>query len=150
MKVKLNRIGIVHSPYKNRDDVPIQASESRETGEIEIFEEYARGLKDLEGFSHIQVLYIFHKSSRYNLLVKPFLDDKLRGVFATRAPNRPNPVGISTLELIEIRKNKLKVKGIDMIDETPVIDIKPYVPGFDRRENIRIGWLEGKIDNESK
>ena len=150
MKIELKPIGVIHSTYKTKEEVPIQASRSNKVGEIEVFEKYEQGLKDIGGFSHIIILYLFNKSSGYELHVKPFLDDKLRGLFATRAPKRPNPIGISIVKLIEIRKNILEVSGIDVIDETPLVDIKPYVPEFDQRENVKIGWLEGKINNKSK
>ncbi|ODS36678.1 MAG: tRNA-Thr(GGU) m(6)t(6)A37 methyltransferase TsaA [Candidatus Altiarchaeales archaeon WOR_SM1_86-2] len=145
MKTELKPIGVIHSPYKAKEEVPIQASRSDEEGEIEVFEEYAPGLKDLKGFSHIIILYIFHESDGYELSVKPFLDNEPRGVFATRAPGRPNPIGLSIVGLIEIRKNVLKVRGIDVIDGTPLLDIKPYVPEFDQREGVKIGWLKEKL-----
>jgi len=145
MKLELKPIGVIHSPYKTKEGMPIQPPFSKETGEVEVFNEYEAGLKDLEGFSHIIILYWFHKSGDYKLHVKPYLDDKLRGLFATRAPWRPNPIGLSIVKLMEIRGNILKVEGIDVLDETPLLDIKPYVPEFDHGENVRIGWLEGKI-----
>ena len=145
MKMKLKPIGVIHSPYKTRKGMPIQPIFSREIGEIEVFGEYENGLKDLDGFSHIILLYLFHKSKGYELHVKPYLDENLRGLFATRAPRRPNPIGLSIVKLIERRGNILKVEGIDVLNGTPLLDIKPYVPEFDMRENVKIGWLEGKI-----
>jgi tRNA-Thr(GGU) m(6)t(6)A37 methyltransferase TsaA len=145
MKVELEPIGIIRSPYKTKEEIPIQASRSEEEGEIELFEEYEDGLKDIEGFSHIIIVYIFHKSEGFSLHVKPFLDPSLRGLFATRHPNRPNPIGISTVKLLERKGNILKIKGMDVLDETPLVDIKPYVPRFDEREEAKFGWLEDKL-----
>jgi len=153
---KLKPIGIIHTPYKKDGEAPYQAYESEEVGEIEIFKEYEEGLKDIEGFSHLIILYMFHKSVKrsvkekyflnsFGLLVKPYLDDTPRGLFATRSPNRPNPIGLSVVELLKREGNVLKVKGVDMLDGTPLLDIKPYVPRFDQRGNVKIGWLEGKV-----
>jgi tRNA-Thr(GGU) m(6)t(6)A37 methyltransferase TsaA len=142
---EFRQIGVIHSPYKKPKDGPIQASRSSAVGEIEVFEEYEEGLKDVEGFSYILIVYLFHRSRRASLLVKPFLDDELRGVFATRSPNRPNRIGLSCVELLERRGNVLRVKGIDVVEGTPLLDIKPYVPQFDIRESVRIGWLEGRL-----
>jgi len=138
-------IGIIHTPYKSRNEIPIQASYSETTGEVEVFERYVPGLKDIEGFSHVILLYLFHKSPGPSLLVKPFLDSVPRGVFATRHPDRPNPIGLSTVRLLERRGNMLCVKGIDTLDGTPLVDIKPYVPAYDQVVDARIGWLEGKL-----
>jgi tRNA-Thr(GGU) m(6)t(6)A37 methyltransferase TsaA len=137
-------IGVVRSPYRSRAEAPIQARHSDAEGTIEIFEEFEEGLKDLEGFSHIWVLYLFHESDDYSLQVRPYLDDGARGVFACRAPRRPNPIGLSAVRLLSRQGNILRVKGLDMLDGTPVLDIKPYVPEFDTDEEIRLGWLEGK------
>lgn len=145
MKIELKPIGIIHSPYKTKEDIPIQAYRSEDVGEIEIFKEYEKGLNDIEGFSHIIIVYIFHKSHGYSLHVKPFLDPSLRGLFATRHPNRPNPIGISTVRLLKRKVNILKIKGMDVIDGTPLVDIKPYVPRFDERKEARYGWLEEKL-----
>lgn len=145
MKIELKPIGVIHSPYKKKEDVPIQAYRTEDVGEIEIFEGYEDGLKDIDGFSHIIIVYIFHKSEGYSLHVKPFLDSSLRGLFATRHPNRPNPIGISTVRLLERKENILKIKGMDMLDGTPLVDIKPYVPRFDEREDVKFGWLERKL-----
>jgi len=142
---EFRQIGVIHSPYKNHRDMPIQASRSSAIGEIEVFEEYEKGLKDVEGFSYILILYLFHKSRRASVLVKPFLDDVLRGVFATRSPNRPNWIGLSPVELLERCGNILRVAGVDVVEGTPLLDIKPYVPQFDVRESVRIGWLESRL-----
>jgi len=153
---KLKPIGIIHTPYKKDGEVPFQAYKSKDVGKIEVFKEYEEGLKDIEGFSHLIILYEFHKSVKRSvkkehylesrgLLVKPYLDGTSRGLFATRSPNRPNPIGLTIVELLERRGNILKVAGIDMLDGTPLLDIKPYVPAFDRKTNVKIGWLEGKL-----
>jgi len=145
-KITYNPIGVVHSPFKEPKNVPIQASASKDNaGTIEIYPEYVEGLKDLEGFSHIIVLYHFHLINKSSLLVKPFLDDKMHGIFATRAPARPNPIGLSILQLKSVKDNILEVQGIDILDGTPVLDIKPYVPKFDHRDNCKIGWFTDKI-----
>ncbi len=141
----LKPIGVIHSSFKNKKEVPIQPRFSKEKGEVELFEEYSEGLKDIEGFSHIILVYIFHKTKDYSLLVKPYLDDKAKGVFATRFPNRPNQIGISVVRLVEKKKNILVVEGIDVVDGTPLLDIKPYVPPFDKTEEVKIGWLEEKL-----
>jgi len=102
-------------------------------------------LKDIEGFSHIIILYFFHESRDYSLSVKPFLDSDRHGVFATRHPNRPNPIGISVVRLLERRGSILRVKGVDVLDGTPLIDIKPYVPSFDQATDAKIGWLKDRL-----
>ncbi|MDY1591173.1 MAG: tRNA (N6-threonylcarbamoyladenosine(37)-N6)-methyltransferase TrmO [Methanofastidiosum sp.] len=145
-EIILKPIGIVHSPFKEPVCVPKNSTDGMDyKGFIEIFSEYRNGLKDLEGFSHILVLFYFHKSDYSHLIVKPYLDDQLRGVFATRSPHRPNFIGLSVVELLRIDDGILHIRGIDMIEGTPVLDIKPYIPEFDSNEGIRIGWLEGKI-----
>ena len=136
----------MHSPFKEPKNVPIQAAASEGTvGTIEIYPQYAEGLKDLEGFSHIILLYHFHLVKAGSLMVKPFLDDQLHGVFATRSPSRPNPIGISIVQLTSMDKNVLYIQDVDILDGTPLIDIKPYVPEFDCRETRKIGWFKGKI-----
>lgn len=143
----MSPIGIVHTPYTDTAEMPIQSVGGSDIeGTVEIFEEYALGLKDLGGFSHIILIYHFHRSEGYDILVKPFLDTEVRGLFSTRAPRRPNPIGISVVELLGIEGNVMRIKGLDMLEGTPLLDIKPYVPDFDRREVHRIGWLEGKAD----
>jgi tRNA-Thr(GGU) m(6)t(6)A37 methyltransferase TsaA len=137
---------MVHSPFKEPKNVPIQAVASKgTTGTIEIYPQYVEGVKDLEGFSHIILLYHFHLIKKSSLMVKPFLDDKLHGVFATRSPARPNKIGISIVQLNGIENNILQIQDIDIIDGTPLLDIKPYVSKFDYRKTLKIGWLTGKI-----
>ena len=121
---------------------------SEEISQTEIFREFEEGLQDIEGFSHIIVIYWFHKSEGYHLLIKTPWDDKLHGLFATRSPHRPCPLGLTVMELVAREKNILEVKGTDAIDGTPLLDIKPYVPLIDERPVARPGWLEGKLGKE--
>jgi tRNA-Thr(GGU) m(6)t(6)A37 methyltransferase TsaA len=145
MRIELKPIGIIHSPYKAKEEIPCQGYKSNKTGTITIFKEYADGLRDIGGFSYIWIFYYFHKAEKYKPFVKPFLDNNKHGLFATRYFNRPNPIGISLVRLIKRKDNILTVKEIDVLDRTPLLDIKPYVPEFDNRKNVKIGWLEGKI-----
>ncbi len=143
---RVKPIGVIHSPFREPKDIPIQSSAARDIeGTVEVYEEYIEGLKDLDGFSHIILIYYFHLSKRYSLKVKPFMDDNLRGVFSTRAPSRPNNIGLSIVRLIKIEGNILYIKDVDVVDGTPLLDIKPYVPEFDVREDVRIGWLRENI-----
>ncbi len=144
----LKPIGIIHSPYKNTGAAPYQGYKSEEISQIEVFKEFEEGLKDIEGFSHITVIYWFHKSQGYHLLVKTPWDDSLHGLFTTRSPHRPCPLGLTVVELVAREKNILKVKGLDAIDGTPLLDIKPYVPSIDEKLPIKVGWLEGKLGTE--
>ena len=143
MKIEYKAIGVVHSPFKEVRGTPIQPSRAKDTrGTVEVFDEYVEGLSDLDGFSHIILLYHFHRSGPYRLRVTPFLDTRLRGLFATRAPTRPNPIGLSVVELLGIDENTLSIRGLDILDGTPVLDIKPYIGEFDDRSGTRKGWLE--------
>jgi tRNA-Thr(GGU) m(6)t(6)A37 methyltransferase TsaA len=143
--MKIKPIGIIHSPFTSKQETPIQPFRSKAVGEIEVFKEYERGLDDIEGFSHLILIYKFHRSRGFSLKVKPFLDDRLRGLFSTRAPRRPNQIGLSVVKLIRRRGNILFVNGIDVIDGTPLLDIKPYVPDFNSGEEVRTCWIEGRI-----
>lgn len=147
-RLELTPIGVIHSPYKNMGDVPHQGYKSEELSQIEVFREFEEGLKDIEGFSHIIVIYWFHKSKGYHLLVKTPWDDSLHGLFTTRSPHRPCPLGLTVAELVAREKNILKVKGLDAIEGTPLLDIKPYVPSIDEKLPIKFGWLEGKLGKE--
>jgi tRNA-Thr(GGU) m(6)t(6)A37 methyltransferase TsaA len=143
MKVVYRPIGTVHSPFSEAAGMPIQPSRGRGIrGTVELEPEYAEGLQDLHGFSHAVLLCHLHRSRGFTLKVVPFLDDTPRGVFATRAPRRPNPIGLSVVRLVSIEGNRITFEGVDLIDGTPVLDIKPYVPELDEREEIRLGWLE--------
>ena len=149
MDVTYHPIGVIHSPFKDLEDMPIQpAGEASAPGSIEIFSDFVEGLKDLEGFSHVILLYHFHRVRSSKLTVTPFLGSQPRGIFATRAPTRPNPIGLSVVKLIRIEGNQLYVENLDILDGTPLLDLKPYVPEFDRQLKARIGWLEhvkGKV-----
>jgi tRNA-Thr(GGU) m(6)t(6)A37 methyltransferase TsaA len=138
----MHPIGVIHSPFIDKKQTPIQPTRSQAVGRVEVFPEFAAGLQDLEGFSHIILLYIFHQSHGYTLLVKPFLDDQLHGLFATSYPCRPNPIGLSVVQLSTRRENILDIAGVDVLDGTPLLDIKPYVPDFDARSKTRTGWYE--------
>lgn len=142
MEIIMRPIGVIHSPFNEKGQTPIQASRSQAIGLVEVHPEFADGLKDIEGFSHIYLLYAFHQSDGYSLQVKPFLDDQEHGLFTTRYPRRPNPLGISIVRLVSRRENALTVEGIDVLDGTPLLDIKPYVPDFDHRADVRVGWYE--------
>jgi tRNA-Thr(GGU) m(6)t(6)A37 methyltransferase TsaA len=148
MEIKLKPIGIIHSPFKTKEDI-IADKEKEAIAEIEVFKKYQEGLRDIDGFSHIIILWLFHESQGYSLHVKPLHHEGLRGVFATRHPNRPNPLGVTTVELLKRNKNLLKVKGIDAFDGTPLLDIKPYTR-FDRKEKAKFGWLGEKGKNKRK
>lgn len=142
MEIIFHPIGLIHSPFTEKEKTPIQASRSQAVGTVEIFPEFADGLRDIEALSHIYVLYAFHESKGYQLHVMPFLDDAEHGIFATRYPYRPNPIGFSIVKLLSRRDNILTVEGVDVLDGTPLLDIKPYVPDFDLRTNVRVGWYE--------
>ena len=141
-KIIFEPIGIIHSPFKDVKGVPIQPPAAKGIkGEVEIFNDYVEGLKDLDGFSHIYLLFYFHKSTKYTLTVIPYMDKESRGVFATRAPRRPNKIGISVVRLNAIKDNIILIEDVDIVDGTPLIDIKPYVPMFDQRKEVTTGWL---------
>lgn len=144
-------IGTIHSPFTSLKDMPIQPKGAEGTiGTIEIKEEYQEGLQDLDGFSHIYLLYTFHEAARTALIVTPFMDTTPRGVFSTRSPLRPNHIGLSIVELVGVEKNLLKVRGIDILDGTPLLDVKPYIKHFDAVQNSRSGWMKGSADDVAK
>ena len=143
MKIIYKPIGIIHSPFDKLEDMPIQpSSESSSPGVVEVYPEFTPGLKDLEGFSHIYLLYHLHKTSEVKLEVTPFLDEQPRGLFATRAPSRPNPIGLSLVKVARIQESLIHVDRVDVLDGTPLIDLKPYIPVFEETEEARVGWLE--------
>ena len=143
--MKIIPIGVICTPFKDKDKTPIQPFKSKAIGKVQVYKKYEKGLKDIMGFSHLILIYRFHKSRGFKLLVKPFLDDRIRGLFATCAPRRPNQIGLSVVRLIKRKKNILMVKGIDVIDKTPLLDIKPYVPEFSAKTKVKVGWLKDKI-----
>lgn len=137
-------IGLIHSPFTTKEQTPIQPNRSQALGQVELLPEFEEGLQDLDGFSHIMVLYYFHHAEPgYDLMVTPFLDDKPKGLFATRFPRRPNPIGLSVVRLVRREGRVLHVEGIDVLDGTPVLDVKPYVPPFDAFPGATLGWLDG-------
>ncbi len=146
--VRFTAIGKIRTPFTSREGTPIQPPGGRGVlGRVEVDEAFREGIRDLEGFSHVILLYHFHLSEGFDLTVKPFLDKTARGLFATRAPRRPNAIGLSVVRLVSIEGGTLVVEGVDMLDGTPLLDIKPFVPEFDAPVGeIRTGWLEGKAD----
>ena len=140
--MEMKAIGTIHSPFTDLAGMPIQpAGAAGVAGTVDVFEEYQDGLQDLDGFSHLVLLYLFHRSEGYNLKVVPFMDKEPRGIFATRAPKRPNPIGLSVVQLDRIENGVLHIRNVDMLDGTPLLDIKPYVPEFDSQADVRTGWL---------
>ncbi len=136
-------IGVIHSPFIDPDDTPIQgvfADGAR--GEVEVFQEYADGLKDIGGFSHLILLYHFHLANGYSLISKPFMEDSEKGIFSIRHPRRPNPIGISIVRLENVRGNILEICDVDILNGTPLLDIKPFVHQFDHRVDIQSGWVD--------
>jgi len=149
--ITYNPIGIIHSPFKTPDNMPIQNTGAKGVkGTIELFRDYTAGLKDLEGFSHLILIYHLHLVNHSKLLVKPFMDTEERGIFSTRSPVRPNPIGLTTVKLIKISGNILFIEDLDMLDQTPLLDIKPYIPLNKNIENLNLGWLKDKIHNFEK
>ena len=143
MEIIYTPIGVIYTPFKEIDGMPIQPSGATGVaGRVEVSQEYQNGLADLDGFSHIILIYHFHQARGFSLTVTPFLDRRPRGLFATRAPKRPNPIGLSVVKLLRIETSVLFVENIDVLDQTPLLDIKPYVPEFDHFPADRIGWLQ--------
>ncbi len=139
--IHFHAIGVIHTPFLETKGMPIQSARSNVEGTVEVFPEYLEGLDGVEEFSHLILIYAFHRAPEtVNLRVKPFLDDRLHGIFATRFPNRPNQIGISVVHLVNRKENRLIFQGADMLDGTPLLDIKPYVPDFDIHSATKIGW----------
>jgi tRNA-Thr(GGU) m(6)t(6)A37 methyltransferase TsaA len=150
MQIHYEPIGVLHSPHKDIANMPIQPSGADGiTGTITLDEQYVEGLKDLAGFSHIYVLYHFHQARAAQLTVTPFMDKESHGIFATRAPRRPNAIGLSVLRLTGIIDRQLQVENVDILDGTPILDIKPYIPDFDHVTTEQIGWLD-QSENDVK
>lgn len=148
MKIIFEKIGTIYSPFKSKEGMPIQSNGAIGVkGKIELNLDLIEGLNDLSNFSHIILIYQFHKSNGFELMTKPFLDNKKRGVFATRAPKRPNAIGMSVVKLLEVKNNILLIDNIDVLNETPLIDIKPYIPEFDIHQVEKVGWTKNKIAN---
>lgn len=143
----IHPIGVIRTPHIDIKNMPIQPIAANGIkGYIELLPEYEPGLKDLEGFSHITLIYHFHKIEGFELEVIPFMDTEKRGIFSCKAPKRPNAIGLSTVKLQSIEGNILHIEQVDMLDGTPLIDIKPFYPKYDNRENVSIGWLEKNKD----
>lgn len=148
MNINYQPIGVIHTPFETKEGMPIQpAGAAGVKGTIDLNKKFAEGLLDLEGFSHLILLYHFHKSRGFELQVKPFLDQNTHGVFATRAPKRPNPIGFSIVKLIHIEGNILEIENVDMLDGTPLLDIKPFIPAFDFYATDKTGWMNHPIEN---
>lgn len=142
--MQITYIGTIQTPFEEPEGMPIQPTGAKDIqGRVIIHPEYEQGLSDIDGFSHLILLYHFHQCKGFNLVITPFMDTQPRGLFSTRAPRRPNPIGLSIVRLVERKENTLDILDIDVLNNTPLIDIKPYVPGFDAKtENVRSGWLE--------
>jgi len=148
MSISYKPIGYFRTPYTEIKGMPIQPIGGYDVyGTIEVLPEFRGGLKDLEGFSHVYILYHLHEIKGYSLIVEPFLDTEKHGIFATRSPKRPNPIGLSVMRLKEVTATSIILERIDVLDKTPVIDIKPYVADFDLCNANRFGWFEGKSQN---
>jgi protease I len=143
-------IGTIHSEFDDETGMPIQGAFSDSMGVVEVEDRLEPGLEDIDGFSHLMLLYAFHNADSYDLRVEPFMEDREHGVFATRAPRRPNHIGLSVVELRKVSGSKLFVNGLDVIDGTPLLDVKPFVPAFNGVQDADIGWLEGSIQNEQR
>ncbi len=148
MCLEINPIGVIRTPFKSSDKIPIQSSKSDTIAEVEVFPEFSEGLDSLDGFSHVILLYWFHKVRPHKLKIIPYLETKERGLFSTRAPSRPNPIGLSIGKIIQIKENIVIFKGADMLNDTPLIDIKPFVPEFDNRLDATSGWLTDSFCSE--
>ena len=147
-EIIMTPIGIVHSPYKQAKDMPIQGKfKAGVQAWIELKEEYRAGLKDLDGFSHIIIIYYFHRSKKTEIEGKPFLEDEKHGIFAIRSPHRPNHIGLSVVKIEKIEANKLHFSEVDVLDGTPVLDVKPYVKHFDSRDNVISGWVDKHFES---
>jgi len=140
--MEIHPIGLIHSPFKTKDECPIQPIYSSEAeGKVEVFEDYAAGLKDVETFSHIYLLYLFDRAGDIELVRPTFLDDQPHGIYASRHPCRPNGIGMSIVRLLRREGNILVISGVDILDGTPLLDIKPYIPRFDIIESASEGWV---------
>ncbi len=142
-EIKLRAIGIIHTPYKNPKGMPIQGKFDKQAkGRIEVFPEYRDGLKDIGGFSHLILLYYFDRVAEERLIGRPFLENEPHGIFSIRSPMRPNRIGISVVKLEAVEGNTIIFSEVDILDKTPLLDIKPYISHFDIREDVRNGWLD--------
>lgn len=141
-------IGVVHSPFTEPHGTPIQPRAALGVqGTVELLPEYAPGLEGLDGFTHVILLVHLHRAGPYRLRVKPFLEDVVRGLFATRAPSRPNPIGLSIVRLLRVEGATLYIENVDIVDGTPLLDVKPYVPRFDAPPDAGNGWVDSAADD---
>jgi tRNA-Thr(GGU) m(6)t(6)A37 methyltransferase TsaA len=148
--IELTPIGVIHTPYVEAKDMPIQGRfRDNVEGWLELREEYVPGLRDLEGFSHLILLYHFHRSDREEIEGLPYLEKETHGIFAIRSPHRPNHLGLSVVRLQRLEGNRVYFTEVDMLDGTPLLDIKPYVDHFDRREDVRSGWVDRHFEDGS-
>lgn len=142
-QIKIKPIGVIRTPYKDPKEVPIQGKfEKSVKGKIKLFPKYQPGLKDIEGFSHIILIYYFHKAKQEKLIAKPFLEDEPHGIFAIRSPMRPNHIGISIVKLEKVKNNEITFSEVDVLDNTPLLDIKPFISYYDSRKKVKSGWLD--------
>lgn len=154
-QIVMHPIGIIHSPYKESGHIPIQGTfNDRVEAWLELYSEYVKGLKDLDKFSHAIIIYYFHRSRRVDIEGRPFLEQDKHGIFAIRSPHRPNHIGFSIIKIKRIEGNRIYFAEVDVLDGTPLLDIKPYVKYFDSRDNVISGWLEkhfkdGKIPDRT-
>jgi tRNA-Thr(GGU) m(6)t(6)A37 methyltransferase TsaA len=143
--VTLSAIGLIHTPFKEQTGTPIQPRFAKDAeGLVEVFPHYEDALTDVDGFERIWLLFLLDRSKPWKPRVIPYLDTVERGLFATRAPARPCPIGLSVVQLLSVNGNEIRVRGVDILDETPLLDIKPYVPRFDAFSDSRAGWLDAK------
>jgi tRNA-Thr(GGU) m(6)t(6)A37 methyltransferase TsaA len=141
-EIRYQPIGIIHTEFQDKKEAPIQGVFARDAkGEVEVFPEYSQGLKDIEGFSHLILIYHFHLADGYSLVSMPFLEDKQHGIFSIRHFKRPNPIGLSVVKLERVKGNILEISEVDIMDGTPLLDIKPFVPRFDHRKDAKSGWV---------
>ena len=151
MKHTFTSIGTIQTEHLEKEGTPIQSAFAKnEKGVAVLDEEFMPGLKDLQDFSHIILIYVFDRHDDYQLEVKPYLDDTLHGVFATRAPKRPNQIGLSVVQLLNINENRVEFLGADMLNDSPLLDIKPYVPDFDNPGEVLVGWYKNNMDKKNK
>ncbi|MHA1481669.1 MAG: tRNA (N6-threonylcarbamoyladenosine(37)-N6)-methyltransferase TrmO [Candidatus Thorarchaeota archaeon] len=150
MQMKLTQIGEIRSPFNDSKGTPIQPTYSTANGEVILNDEYVEGLTSLSGFTHMILLYWCHKTKDFDLLVTPYLDENKHGIFSIRAPSRPNPIGLSVVKILEISNNKILFEGVDILNGTPLLDIKPYVPEFDARPDASSGWLTDRFSKEKR
>ncbi len=148
-EIRLRPIGIIHTSFKDLKGMPIQGRFKKDViGQIKIFPQYQKGLKDIEGFSHLILIYYFDRAGEERLIEKPFLEDKPHGIFAIRSPMRPNHIGVSIVKLEKVESNIITFSEVDILDGTPLLDIKPYVSHFDSRRNVKNGWLDKHFKND--